>query len=91
MRRFIPFLPVPYCVDDAREWLENVERAWTESEERTFAIIDEAASEPFQGVVTVRLREGGTVGYWLARTRRDDRITPCHRAVGPRARTRLMT
>jgi RimJ/RimL family protein N-acetyltransferase len=66
MSRFIPFLPVPYDVEDARTWLENVERAWTEPDERTFAIINETETEPFQGVITVRLREGGTVGYWLA-------------------------
>jgi RimJ/RimL family protein N-acetyltransferase len=66
MSRFIPFLPVPYGVDDARTWLEKVELAWAKSEERTFAIIDEAEGERFQGVVTVRLREGGTLGYWLA-------------------------
>jgi Acetyltransferase (GNAT) domain len=74
--RFIPFIPVPYDIDDAKQWLEKVEHAWTESKERTFAIIDESESEPFQGVVTARLCEGGTVGYWLApwgpRARRHD-------------------
>lgn len=51
---------------DAQAWLEKVERAWAESDERTFAILDPKRSPGFQGVVTVRLREGGTVGYWLA-------------------------
>ncbi|HET8894240.1 MAG TPA: GNAT family N-acetyltransferase [Gaiellaceae bacterium] len=66
MARFVPFIPVPYTVDDAREWLAKVDRAWGQSDERTFAIIDHSQDESFQGVVTVRLHERGTVGYWLA-------------------------
>ena len=64
--RFIPFVPVPYSIGDAQGWLEKVDSEWMESDERTFAIIDETRSEPFLGVVTVGLRDGGTVGYWLA-------------------------
>src|SRR5262249_22670060 len=64
--RFIPCVPVPYTRADAEGWLEAAERAWQESDERTFAIIDEARDPELQGVVTVRLHEGGTVGYWLA-------------------------
>jgi RimJ/RimL family protein N-acetyltransferase len=64
--RFIPFIPVPYAREDAEAWLQLVTRAWGESDERTFAIIDEERDPQLQGVVTVRLREDGTVGYWLA-------------------------
>jgi RimJ/RimL family protein N-acetyltransferase len=64
--RFIPLVPVPYAVADAHAWLEAVARAWRESDERTFAIVADGAVDMLQGVVTVRLHAGGTVGYWLA-------------------------
>ncbi len=63
--RFIPFVPSPYRRDDARAWLDAVSRSWQTTPERTFAILDEEHDE-FLGVVTVRLVEEGTVGYWLA-------------------------
>jgi RimJ/RimL family protein N-acetyltransferase len=63
--RFIPFMPSPYSDDDARRWLAAVLEAWQTTPERTFAILDEE-SQVFLGVVTVRLVEEGTVGYWLA-------------------------
>ena len=66
IRRFVPLVPVPYGMKDAKVWLDSVDRAWKESEERTFTIVDSNAHPALQGVVTVRLREGGTVGYWLA-------------------------
>jgi RimJ/RimL family protein N-acetyltransferase len=62
--RFIPFVPVPYGEDDGRAFLASVESAWEESDERTFAICGE--DDVLIGAVTVRLREEGTVGYWLA-------------------------
>jgi RimJ/RimL family protein N-acetyltransferase len=61
--RFIPYVPAPYSLDDGRLWLEAVARAWTQSDERTFAIARDDG--PLLGAVSVRLREGGTVGYWL--------------------------
>jgi RimJ/RimL family protein N-acetyltransferase len=61
--RFIPFVPAPYTDDDGRAFLDAVERAWAESDERTFAICGD--DDVLIGAVTVRLREGGTVGYWL--------------------------
>jgi RimJ/RimL family protein N-acetyltransferase len=63
--RFIPVVAVPYEEGDGRAWLAAVERAWQESDERT-SVITERASGALLGAVTVRLREGGTVGYWLA-------------------------
>ena len=62
--RFIPYMPVPYGESDGRAFLESVERAWEESDERTFAICGQ--DDLLVGAVTVRLHEGGTVGYWLA-------------------------
>jgi len=67
--RFIVLIPDPYTVEDARTWFEHVDRAWLSSDERTFAIFDKK-SDDFLGVVTVRLREGGSVGYWLTRDAR---------------------
>jgi RimJ/RimL family protein N-acetyltransferase len=62
--RFVPFVPEPYDEEAGRKWLTAVERAWAESDERTFAIT-ERESEALLGAVTVRLHEAGTVGYWL--------------------------
>jgi len=62
--RFIPFVPVPYGDDDGRAFLAAVECEWKESDERTFAICGE--DDVLIGAVTVRLRDGGTVGYWLS-------------------------
>ena len=61
--RFIPFVPVPYGEAEGRAFLDSVERAWEESDERTFAICGQ--DDLLIGAVTVRLREEGTVGYWL--------------------------
>lgn len=68
--RWIPLVPCPYGPDDARTFLRDVERRWSENDpERTFAV-DDLETGAFLGVVTVRLREGGTVGYWLSREAR---------------------
>jgi len=64
--RFIPFIPLSYTEEDARTWLAKVERRWRGSEERTFAIV-EYQSDRFLGVVTIRLHEGGSIGFWLGR------------------------
>ena len=78
--RFIPFVPTPYGDDDGRAFLDSVERAWRESDERTFAICE--ADNVLIGAVTVRLREGGTVGYWLrASARGKGLMTEAVRAV----------
>jgi RimJ/RimL family protein N-acetyltransferase len=66
--RFIPYIPIPYGEKEGRAFLDFVERAWSESDERTFAIcVDE---DVLVGAVTVRLHEGGTVGYWLSSSQR---------------------
>ena len=60
----IPYIPVPYDEPEGRAFLESVEQAWETSDERTFAVCGE--DDLLVGTLTVRLREGGTVGYWLA-------------------------
>ena len=62
--RFIPLVPRPYRDEDGRAYIAAVDRAWEESDERTFAIC--ADDDVLVGAVTVWLREGGTVGYWLS-------------------------
>lgn len=66
--RFIPFIPVPYSKEAGRTWLAGVQRKWRDSDERTFAILD--GTDRFLGVVTIRLREGGSLGFWLRREAR---------------------
>ena len=66
--RFIPFVPTPYGDDDGRGFLDSVKRAWRESDERTFAVCRD--DDVLIGAVTVRLRDGGTVGYWLSASAR---------------------
>ena len=66
--RFIPFIPVPYTQQAGRTWLAGVEQRWRGSDERTFAIVD--GTDRFLGVVTIRLRAGGSLGFWLQREAR---------------------
>lgn len=67
--RYIPGMPAPYTEGDARGWLAGAEGRWLSSRECSFAII---APPDIQllGVVTIRLRPGGSIGYWLRRDRR---------------------
>jgi RimJ/RimL family protein N-acetyltransferase len=67
--RFIPFVPLPYSEQDGRSFLAEAERKWKGSDERTFAIV-EHQSDRFLGVVTIRLRDGGSLGFWLSRDAR---------------------
>lgn len=67
--RFIPFIPAPYSHEAGRSWLSQCESAWRGGKERTFAIVDRQ-SDQLLGAVTVRLREGGLVGFWLSREAR---------------------
>jgi len=67
--RFIPFIPLPYSEQDGRSFLAEAERKWKGSDERTFAIV-EYQSDRFLGVVTIRLRDGGSLGFWLSRDAR---------------------
>ena len=62
--RYIPVIPVPYTERDAYEWLAGADERWRTSRERSFAItlVDE---DELLGVVSVRLRPGGSMGYWL--------------------------
>lgn len=63
--RFIPVIPVPYTEQDAREWLRQAPQRWRDSAEVSLAVT-KRGEDLCLGVVTVRLRDGGSVGYWLA-------------------------
>lgn len=70
IQRFIPFIPVPYGEEEGHTYVASVDRAWNESDERTFAVC--LTEKGLIGAVTVRLHEGGTVGYWLASAARGE-------------------
>jgi RimJ/RimL family protein N-acetyltransferase len=67
--RFIPFVPEGYTEDDAHAFLDSALARPADDPERTLAIVEPPA-DTLLGAVTVRLREGGSVGYWLARDAR---------------------
>jgi RimJ/RimL family protein N-acetyltransferase len=62
--RYIPAMPVPYTEADARRWLAGVDGRWQGSRECSFAITL-AGDDQLLGVITIRLRPGGSIGYWL--------------------------
>jgi RimJ/RimL family protein N-acetyltransferase len=63
--RFIPLVPRDYTLADAERFLDVVLAVAPDDPERTFAIAD-GSSDELLGIATVRVREGGSVGYWLA-------------------------
>ncbi len=71
--RFIPYVPLPYRQQDGKTWLAEVERKWQGSDERTFAIVDQESNR-FLGAVSIRLRDGGSIGYWLSREARSQGV-----------------
>jgi RimJ/RimL family protein N-acetyltransferase len=62
--RFAVLIPSPYTANDALLFVEESLRKWNEREEATF-VIENRETEEFYGVVSVELREGGSVGYWV--------------------------
>jgi RimJ/RimL family protein N-acetyltransferase len=66
---FVPTIPSPYTEGDAHAFLDVAQRGWLDGTELTFAIVDRQ-TETLLGLVTVRPRDGGSVGYWLAREAR---------------------
>jgi RimJ/RimL family protein N-acetyltransferase len=72
--RFIPFVPENYGDADADAFLDSVLARADDDPERTFAITEPPA-DTLVGAVTVRMREGGSVGYWLTPAARGRGIT----------------
>jgi RimJ/RimL family protein N-acetyltransferase len=56
---------VPYELRHAAQWLEKVDQEWDHGSERTFAIVETEAPR-LLGMISIRLYEGGSLGYWLA-------------------------
>ncbi len=67
--RFIPWIPSPYSSRDADLFIERASAAWRESRERTFVVVD-ADRDELLGLVSIRLGEGGTAGYWVKKEAR---------------------
>jgi RimJ/RimL family protein N-acetyltransferase len=63
--RYIPLIPVPYTERDAREWLAGAEERWRQDRERALAITRVDQDDELLGVVSVDLRPGGSIGYWM--------------------------
>jgi RimJ/RimL family protein N-acetyltransferase len=76
---YIPVIPVPYTEEDARGWLAGAEERWLSTRECSFAITM-PREDQLLGVVTIRLRPGGSIGYWLRREMRGRGLMP--EAVG---------
>lgn len=62
--RFSPVIPIPYTEDHARGWLAGAQQRWATDREREFAITAPPDDE-LLGVISVQLRDGGSLGYWL--------------------------
>jgi RimJ/RimL family protein N-acetyltransferase len=62
--RYIPVIPAPYDDQDARDWLAGADDRATALDERSFAITLPEHDE-LLGMVSVRLRSGGSIGCWL--------------------------
>jgi len=62
--RFSPVIPVPYTDEDARGWLAGAQQRWATDRERELAITEPPGDE-LLGVISVQLRDGGSIGYWL--------------------------
>jgi [ribosomal protein S5]-alanine N-acetyltransferase len=62
--RFTVLIPSPYTANDALLFIQEARRKWEESEEATF-VIENRETEEFCGIVSVELRDGGSVGYWV--------------------------
>jgi RimJ/RimL family protein N-acetyltransferase len=66
--KFIPGMPSPYTVEDARSYLEICERVWHTRERLPFGIVDEA--DRVLGSIDVRLGDVGSIGYQVGREAR---------------------
>jgi RimJ/RimL family protein N-acetyltransferase len=72
--RFIPFVPEHYTEADAHAFLDAALARAGDDAERTFAITAPPA-DALLGAITVRVREGGSVGYWLTPAARGRGLT----------------
>lgn len=71
--RHIPLIPEPYSEADARGWLAGLAERRAADAEHTFAIT-RAEEDELLGVIAVRLRQGGSIGYWLRSAARGDGV-----------------
>lgn len=64
MARYIPIIPAPYRESDARAWLQGAAESWEEGRELSLGSCWLDGDE-LLGVVSLRLRPGGSLGYWM--------------------------
>src|SRR5205823_1451000 len=66
-QRFMPMLPRPYTLDDARWWVSEGSRAAFHGGGGAFAIADPATDRLLGGIGIIHQRDGsGEIGYWVA-------------------------
>ncbi len=68
--RYIPVIPSPYGEQDALAWLATAPQRAQTAQEHSLAIATAADADELLGIVTVRLRDGGSIGYWLRASHR---------------------
>jgi RimJ/RimL family protein N-acetyltransferase len=73
--RFIPLIPVPYTEADARDWLAGEAARRRDGAEHAFAIT-RPDEDVLLGVISVRVRPGGSIGYWLCADARGQGLMP---------------
>jgi RimJ/RimL family protein N-acetyltransferase len=71
--RFIPIIPQPYTLDDARAFVEASQREWLANEAAELVIEDRGTGE-FLGIVSVSLQNDGSTGYWIKPNARKDGV-----------------
>jgi RimJ/RimL family protein N-acetyltransferase len=65
-QRWLPLLPSPYGLDDARWWLRRADEVWRAGTAAPF-VIEQAGDGARLGVIEIRTGSGPSdVGYWLA-------------------------
>jgi RimJ/RimL family protein N-acetyltransferase len=62
--RYIPIIPQPYTVEDARTFVASARAGWAGGTSAELAIEERATGE-LLGMVALRLRDGESVGYWV--------------------------
>jgi len=67
--RYIPIIPHPYTVHDARAFVATAVRQWG-SGTGDALVIEDADTGRLLGMVAVRPRDGESVGYWVRREAR---------------------
>ena len=66
LRRWLPDLPRPYSLADARAYVELVSEGWQSGAQFVFAVIARTTGQPVGSTRVGRSLGGATAGYWTA-------------------------